>query len=73
MLQNNTQSPFIREDDLLEGSMKVKFKFMILTHTNVGTLENQRTWLQAAPGIDLPGGRPRRPIEVNKFQGVCVF
>ena len=51
--------------------MKVDFKFMIETHTDVGTLENQRTRFPADAGPDLPGGGPQRPPEVISFRGVC--
>ena len=71
VFQYTTPSPFIQEDAILEGSMKVDFKFMIETHTDVETLEDQRTRFPADAGPDLHGSGPQWPPEVISFRGVC--
>ena len=71
VFQYTTPSPFIQEDAILEGSLKVDFKFLIETHTDVETLENQRPRLPADAGPDLYGGGPQWPAEAISFQGVC--
>ena len=71
VFQYTAPPPFIQEDAILEGSLKVDFKFLIESHTDVETLENQRPRLPADAGSNLHGGGPQWPVETFSFQGVC--
>ena len=70
VFQYTAPPPFIQEDDILEGSLKVVYRFLIDSHTNIDTLENQGPRLPADEGTDLHGGGPQRPVETFGFQGV---
>ena len=71
VFQYTAPPPFIQEDAILEGSLKVDCRFLINSHTDIDTLENQRPRFPANAGSDLHGGGPQRPVEALGFQGVC--